>query len=82
MIEPCEVHWPDYALRSIHGAVRLYNILPDWVIAADSVRIFQRRLQQLVCACAQHNGDWQSVLSWRVPLAMHPLQSQRDWHGL
>ena len=76
-----DVRWPDYALRSILGAVRLYNLLPDFVIAADSVKLFQRRLQQLVCCCARACDSWESLLSWRLPLAAHPLRSQRDWSG-
>ena len=29
LIDPCAVNWPDYALRSVLGGVRLYNLLPD-----------------------------------------------------
>ena len=79
LCDPCGLRWPDYALRSALGAARLYNLLPDFVVAASSVSLFQRRLQELVRARARHCDDWRTTLSWRVPLWSHPLRLCRDW---
>ena len=41
---PCHLRCPDYALRSALGGARLYNLLPDYIVSASSVRLFQSRL--------------------------------------
>ena len=79
--DPSDVAWPDYALRSALGGVRLYNLLPEWAIETTSVASFQRRLTRLVRARVCVCDDWQLKLSWRVPLAFHPQRSLRDWRG-
>ena len=76
----CKVRSPDYLLHSALGGIRLYNLLPDAIISATTVAIFQRRLQKLVCARAHACEDWRDSLSWRVPLWSHPLRGLRDWH--
>ena len=45
--------------RSALGIVREYNLLPQWVVNAPSVKVFQRRLQDLVC-----NEASRGSLSW------------------
>ena len=80
--DPCDFRAQDFLLRSALGGVRLYNILPDFIVAANTVREFQSRLQAFVVFRAQQGcADWDASLSWRIPLASHPLRPFRDWHG-
>ena len=60
--------------RSALGLVAVYNLLPGDVVATDSVKEFQRKLQELVRNRAAANcEDWPSTLSPRIPLYKHPL---------
>ena len=70
---------PDYVLHSALGVVRIYNLLPDYVISANSVKEFQSRLQLLLRERAGHCEDWPVTFSARLPLAFHPLCACRDW---
>ena len=81
MMDPCGLRWPDYAFHSALGAVRVYNILPDYIVSARSVKAFQSRLQGLVCTRVGSCADWRATLSWRVPIWSHPLRACRDWAG-
>ena len=77
--DPCQLHWPDYATRSALGAVKIYNLLPDSIVSAENVHVFQRRLQKLVIFHARSDANWSSLFSWRQPLYAHALRSLRDW---
>ena len=79
LAEPFGFRAPDYILHSALGAVRIYNLLPDFVVQADTVSEFQSRLQCLLRARAPQCTDWPSTFSCRLPLAFHPLRSCRDW---
>ena len=80
LVDPLPISAPDYVVRSPLGAVRIYNILPDSIIGQSSVKEFQSCLQYLVAASARNGvASWQTLLSWRQPLAFHPLLPVRDW---
>ena len=56
--------FPDYFCRSAHGLVAVYNLLPDWVVRASSVKIFQGRLQRVVDYLATTGyAQWASCLN-------------------
>ena len=64
--------------RSALGLVAVYNLLPAEVVAADTVKDFQRQLQDLLCYRAvRDEEDWKETYSPRVPLWRHPLQKLR-----
>ena len=79
LAEPVDFRAPDFILHSPLGAVRIYNLLPDYVVKANSVAEFQSSLQCLLRARAQQCEDWPQSFSFRLPLAFHPLRSCRDW---
>eukprot|EP00969_Alexandrium_andersonii_P257219 11372012-Alexandrium_andersonii.AAC.1 len=56
--DPCGLRCPDYVLRSALGAVRVCNLLPDFVANATSCRQFQSRVQALVCTRSHGSDDW------------------------
>ena len=61
--------------RSAFGLVAVYNRLPAEVVAANSVKDFQRLLQNFLTARAVTRcGDWQDTFSPRVYLWRHPLR--------
>ena len=60
--------------RSALGLVAVYNLLPDEIVAADTVKDFQRLLQDLLCHRAVNDAlDWKDTYSPRVPMWRHPL---------
>jgi len=62
--------------RSALGLIAVYNLLPSHVVAARSVKEFQRGLQHIVCKAAQsEHPRWREMLSPRVSLETHPLVS-------
>ena len=61
--------------RSAFGLVRVYNLLPQQFVDTDSVSLFQSGLQHLVRTRATGGcADWQSTLSPRVQIEVHPLR--------
>ena len=72
---------PDYVLHSAIGAVRIYNLLPQFVVRARTVSRFQSRLQSLLRARAAQCSDWDMTFSSRIPIASHPLRANPDWRG-
>ena len=80
LVEPCFTS-PDFLLHSAIGMVRIYNLLPDFIVAAECVSDFQSLLSSLLKDYASHRPDWPSLFSPRVPLAHHPLKLCRDWRG-
>ena len=82
LIDPCTLRAQQFVTQSALGAVRLYNILPDFVVAARSAKKFQIRLSALLrCRVAAGHANWPSTFSWRCPLRNHSLRSMRDWCG-
>ena len=67
-------HRLDLVDRSALGLIRIYNLLPQWVVDASTVRQFQGSLQHIV---KQREGsgchDWRDTYSPRIPLCGHPL---------
>ena len=72
---------PDYVLHSAIGMVRVYNLLPEFVVRARSVPTFQSRLQRLLRERAVQCDDWERTFSCRGPLAFHPLRDCLNWRG-
>ena len=59
---------PELLRRSALGLVKVYNLLPQHVVSADSVRSFQRKVQDLMKSrAAAECEDWHLTLSPRVP---------------
>ena len=69
---PCAWLRADAVQRSLFGLVHCYNRLPPQVVAAKSVKTFQRRLQWGLQQCANNGvAEWQLLYSnlWRqMPL--------------
>ena len=62
-------------VRSAFGLIGVYNLLPERVVSARSVKIFQHNLQALVKERAyQGCSNWPDSLSPRLPMVTHPLQ--------
>ena len=62
--------------RSAFGLVAVYNMLPLRVVAARSVKLFQRELQEIICNHAVAGyPQWQEIISPRESLETHPLVS-------
>ena len=60
--------------RSIFGLVRVYNLLPEYLVNLNTVKDFQSGLQGIVKERALRNcNDWELTLSPRVPCHSHPL---------
>ena len=64
----------DTLRRSALGLVGVYNLLPEFVVAHETVSDFQKELQDLVKARAATGDDnWPGLFSPRHHLANHPL---------
>ena len=80
LADPCALRAQQFVINSALGAVRVYNILPDFVVAAQTVKEFQSRLSALlVCQIREENDAWVTLFSWRGPLHNHSLRLLRDW---
>ena len=63
----------EIAKRSMLGLTSVYNMLPEQVVAADSVSLMQQRVQEVVRRSSGADG-WEAVLSPRHPWYCHPLR--------
>ena len=64
VVDYCEVHFSSMLARSALGLVREYNLLPQAVVKAPTVKDFQQRLQSLVRKKALGGCDtWDRCLS-------------------
>ena len=62
-------------IRSAFGLIGVYNLLPELVVSAKSVKLFQHNLQDLVKERASQGcNNWADSLSPRLHFAIHPLQ--------
>ena len=60
--DPVSAQSPLYMKRSVFGLLRVYNGLAPDTVELQTVKSFQRKLQNLV-KDATENGSWESVLS-------------------
>ena len=68
--------------HSLLGAIDVYNLLPQYVIAACDVGTFQNRLQQILKAAASETvHNWSSLLCNRHLVFMHPLLNFTKFEG-
>ena len=68
--------------HSALGLVDVYNLLPEYIVMATTVRMFQRRLQELVKVAVQEEvQDWANLFSPRKALFNHELRRWRRWEG-
>ena len=58
--------------RSVLGLIAVYNMLPASCVALNSVKEFQRALQQVVTERSKlKRADWEDTLNSRIPVARH-----------
>ena len=64
----------EYIRNSAFGYVSMYNMLPERVVASETPKLFQSRLQMMVRDCASDGmAQWDMLLSPRLPFHRHPL---------
>ena len=64
------------------GLVDVYNLLPENIVAATDVSMFQTRLQRdLIHAAKGGVRDWQSLYSPRLTIYAHPLRRFRTMNA-
>ena len=65
---------------SLLGLVDVYNLLPQYVVNGTTVRIFQRRLQDMLREVAKNGAaQWENLFSPRIELWNHPLVNWRSF---
>ena len=75
--EVTHLHCPGLLRRSAFGLIRVCNLLPREVVATDSVKEFQRKVQDLVKAHAEGGDEnWKRTVSPREPWWSHPLRKR------
>ena len=68
----------DVGRRSVFGLIRVYNMLPNSVVQASSVKEFQRLLTMMMkILISQEYRRWDVLLSPRIPINKHPLHCLR-----
>ena len=69
--------------NSVLGLVDVYNLLPEQIVAEDSVSKFQKGLQTHLIAVAKEGmPGWQNIYSPRLAVYAHPLRkSSRSANG-
>ena len=76
LLDPYRALHRDYINRSVLGYIAIYNLLPQWAVASESVQIFQSRLQNILCDRAQAAAEsWWLLFSPREALTFYPLRS-------
>ena len=61
IIDLCHAKSPDYLTRSILGMTYVYNLLPQVVIEAASVTIFQRLLSDMAKQCCKEGCEFETL---------------------
>ena len=65
----------DMVGRSALGAASVYNLPPLELVDAESVKLFQRSLQDLArYVAASNRPEWQHLFSTRHSMHLHPLK--------
>ena len=68
--------------NSVLGLVDIYNLLPQYVVDATTVKLFQHRLQELMkVTISKGVGKWDELFSPRRELHCHELRKWQDWVG-
>jgi len=68
--------------HSLLGAIDVYNLLPQYVVAVEDVKTFQNRLQQMLKAAATNQmRGWPTLLSNRLILFQYPLREFGGFEG-
>ena len=62
LCDPCSLRAPDYLVRSALGGTRIYNLLPDSIVEASQVKLFQRNLSELLREASSHTPRWQAAI--------------------
>ena len=74
LVERSDLVRLDIGCRSIFGLIRIYNLLPDFVVHMNSVHDFQSALTGLLKEYVGLNfRDWALLYSPRLPIVGHPL---------
>jgi len=69
--------------HSILGAIDVYNLLPQYVIAAMDVSTFRNRLQQILKVAARDRvPGWTTILFNRHWMFRHPLLDFSGFNGM
>ena len=64
------------------GSIDVYNLLPQYVVAAGDVKTFQNRLQQMLKAGAAYEvPGWETLLSNRLAIFQHPIKNFSEFEG-
>ena len=72
----------DIVSNSLFGLIDVYNLLPAYIVSAESVKDFQGRLQALMKELASTGeGAWDSVFCPRKALHSNQLRQMFDWEG-
>ena len=72
----CDGLFQGYCQRSALAMPLVYNLLPESIVLAPSVKSFQSSLQKLLFSHAQSLlEDWSSLFSVRLAMNQHPLLS-------
>ena len=61
------------------GLVDVYNLLPEYVVAAVDVHTFQKRLQELLRLAAPNVPQWDRLFTPRVAMYDNPLRRFLGW---
>ena len=71
--------------HSLLGLIDIYNLLPQYAVEADTVHIFQRRLQEILCSEGKNDiPNWQHTFSPRNSLWDNRLRKWTNYkrmHG-
>ena len=73
LVDPRGPRFSEQLRRSALGLVAVYNLLPQSVVDAPSVSLFQGQLQSMLRDYALRRADWCGLFSPRMLLFMHPL---------
>ena len=64
------------------GAADVYNLLPEYIVKANSTKEFQHRLQELLIVAANESlHQWQDLFSPRQALHAHTVKKWFGWEG-
>ena len=65
--------------NSVFGLVDVYNLLPEYVVAAGDVHTFQKRLQELLRLAAPNVPQWDRLFTPRASMYDNSLRRFLGW---